>query len=91
MSGLPGSGKSTVAGRIAADLGCAVISVDTIERGLHDAGVDSAQPIGHARSVSAERLKGSGEQLLLGVVLAEGGDGLEAQCAARREGAQRAV
>lgn len=56
MSGLPGSGKSTVAKELAADLGCAVISVDTIERGLHDAGVDSLQPIGLAAYAVANRL-----------------------------------
>lgn len=58
MSGLPGSGKSTVAGRLAAELGCAVISVDTIERGLRDAGVDHAQPIGLAAYAVANRLVG---------------------------------
>lgn len=56
ISGLPGRGKSTVAKELAADLGCAVISVDTIERGLHDAGVDSAQPIGLAAYAVANRL-----------------------------------
>ncbi|UUZ58788.1 AAA family ATPase [Nocardioides sp. B-3] len=56
MSGLPGSGKSTVAKRLAADLGCAVISVDTIERGLHEAGVDACQPIGLAAYAVANRL-----------------------------------
>lgn len=56
MSGLPGSGKSTVAKEMAADLGCAVISVDTIERGLHEAGVDPAQPIGLAAYAAANRL-----------------------------------
>lgn len=64
MSGLPGSGKSTVARRLAADLGCAVISVDTIERGLHDAGIDRAQPIGLAAYAVANRLVGA--QLALG-------------------------
>ncbi len=56
MSGLPGSGKSTVAKRLAADLGCAVISVDTIERGLHEAGVDASEPIGLAAYAVANRL-----------------------------------
>lgn len=56
MTGLPGSGKSTVARQWAADLGCAVISVDTIERGLHDAGVDASQPIGLAAYAVANRL-----------------------------------
>lgn len=56
MTGLPGSGKSTVAARLAADLGCAVIAVDTIERGLHDAGIDPAQPVGLAAYAVANRL-----------------------------------
>lgn len=56
MSGLPGSGKSTVAKQLAADLGCAVISVDTIERGLHEAGVDASQPTGLAAYAAANRL-----------------------------------
>ena len=56
MTGLPGSGKSTVAKGLAADLGCAVISVDTIERGLRVAGVDPAQPIGLAAYAVANRL-----------------------------------
>ena len=56
MSGLPGSGKSTVAKRLASELGCAVISVDTIERGLREAGVDPEQPIGLAAYVVANRL-----------------------------------
>lgn len=56
MSGLPGSGKSTIARLLAADLGCAVISVDTIERGLHDAGVDARQPTGLAAYAVANRL-----------------------------------
>lgn len=56
MSGLPGSGKSTIAHRLAAELGCAAISVDTIERGLRDAGVGDDQPIGLAAYAVANRL-----------------------------------
>ena len=56
MSGLPGSGKSTVAEQLATDLGCAVISVDTIERSLHEVGVDASQPIGLAAYAVANRL-----------------------------------
>ncbi|WP_107767273.1 AAA family ATPase [Nocardioides terrigena] len=48
MSGLPGSGKSRLAAAVARELGCAVVSVDTVERGLHDAGIDPAQPLGLA-------------------------------------------
>lgn len=56
MSGLPGSGKSTVAKQLAAELSCAVIAVDTIEHGLRQAGVDSSQPIGLAAYAVANRL-----------------------------------
>ena len=44
MSGLPGSGKTRLATALARELGCAVVSVDTVERGLHRAvrGVVSA-------------------------------------------------
>jgi len=56
MSGLPGSGKSNVAEELAVDLDCAVISVDTIERGLHEAGVEASQPIGLAAYAVANRL-----------------------------------
>lgn len=56
MTGLPGSGKSTVASELAADVGCAVISVDTIEHGLRDAGIDAEQPLGLAAYAVANRL-----------------------------------
>lgn len=56
MTGLPGSGKSTVASELAADVGCAIISVDTIERGLRDAGIDAEQPLGLAAYAAANRL-----------------------------------
>lgn len=56
MSGLPGSGKSTVAKQLAADLGCAVIAVDTIERGLHEAGIDASEPVGLAAYAVANRI-----------------------------------
>lgn len=56
MTGLPGSGKSTLARQLATDLGCAVISVDTIERGLREAGVDAVQPPGLAAYAVANRL-----------------------------------
>ena len=45
-----------MAERLASDLGCAVISVDTIERGLHEAGVHVSQPIGLAAYAVANRL-----------------------------------
>ena len=56
MSGLPGSGKSTVANQLASELGCAVLSVDTIERGMREAGVHPEQPIGLAAYAVANRL-----------------------------------
>ncbi len=56
MSGLPGSGKSTVARQLAAELCCAVISVDTVEHGLREAGVDASEPIGLAAYAVANRL-----------------------------------
>lgn len=64
MSGLPGSGKSTVATQLAGELGCAVVSVDTIERGLRDAGIDASQPIGLAAYAVANRIAAT--QLRLG-------------------------
>ena len=56
MSGLPGSGRSTVANLLASELGCAVLSVDTIERGMREAGVHPEQPIGLAAYAVANRL-----------------------------------
>lgn len=48
MSGLPGSGKSTIAKTLAAEIGCVILSVDTIEHELREAGVEQGQPIGLA-------------------------------------------
>jgi predicted kinase len=56
MSGLPGSGKTRLASALARELGCALVSVDTVERGLHDAGVDAAQPVGLAAYAVANRI-----------------------------------
>ncbi len=56
MTGLPGSGKTRVATALARDLGCAVVSVDTIERGLHDAGIEPTQPVGLAAYAVANRV-----------------------------------
>lgn len=64
MSGLPGSGKSLLAAALARELGCAVVAVDTIERGLHDAGVDPEQPVGLAAYAVANRVVAA--QLALG-------------------------
>ena len=64
MSGLPGSGKTRLATALARELGCAVVSVDTVERGLHDAGVDPEQPLGLAAYAVANRVVAA--QLALG-------------------------
>lgn len=64
MSGLPGSGKSMLAAALARELGCAVVAVDTVERGLHDAGVDPEQPLGLAAYAVAHRVVAA--QLVLG-------------------------
>ncbi|GIJ43875.1 adenylyl-sulfate kinase [Virgisporangium aliadipatigenens] len=53
MSGLPGSGKSTVAQRLGRALPAPVVSVDPIEAALWRAGVDRAQPTGLAAYVAA--------------------------------------
>lgn len=64
MAGLPGSGKSAVAGEVARALGCALLSVDPIEAAMWRAGVGHDQPTGLAAYVVAENL--AGEQLLVG-------------------------
>lgn len=64
MAGLPGSGKSAVAGGMARALGCALLSVDPIEAAIWRAGVGRDQPTGLAAYVVAEDL--AREQLLLG-------------------------
>jgi predicted kinase len=64
MAGLPGSGKSAVAGEVARALGCALLSVDPIEAAMWRAGVGRDQPTGLAAYVVAEDL--AREQLLVG-------------------------
>jgi predicted kinase len=64
MAGLPGSGKSAVAGEIARVLGCALLSVDPIEAAMWRAGIGRDQPTGLAAYVVAEDL--AREQLLIG-------------------------
>ncbi|MCI1020570.1 AAA family ATPase [Microbacterium sp. C5A9] len=64
MAGLPGAGKSAVAGEVARALGCALLSVDPIEAAMWRAGVARDQPTGLAAYVVAEDL--AREQLLIG-------------------------
>ncbi len=64
MAGLPASGKSTLAERIAGELRCAILSVDPIESALWRAGIDRDQPTGLAAYVVAEDL--AREQIRIG-------------------------
>lgn len=56
MAGLPGSGKSTIAGRVGAALKSAVVSVDPIEAAILTAGIDVEQPTGLAAYLVAETI-----------------------------------
>ncbi len=56
MAGLPGSGKSTIAGMIGAHLRAAVLSVDPIESAILTAGIDVDQPTGLAAYLVAETI-----------------------------------
>lgn len=58
MAGLPGSGKSTIAGLLAARLGSTVVSVDPIEAAILAAGIDAGQPTGLAAYLVAETIAG---------------------------------
>lgn len=64
MAGLPGTGKSTIAGELARALSCAILSVDPIEAALWRAGIEKSQPSGLAAYVVAEEL--ARQQLVLG-------------------------
>jgi predicted kinase len=64
MAGLPGSGKSTIAGELVRALRCALLSVDPIEAALWRAGIERSQPTGLAAYIVAEEL--AREQLLRG-------------------------
>jgi predicted kinase len=63
-AGLPGSGKSAVAGQLARELGCALLSVDPVEAAMWRAGIGRDQPTGLAAYVVAEDL--AREQLVIG-------------------------
>ncbi|MFE6054252.1 AAA family ATPase [Kitasatospora sp. NPDC056446] len=54
MAGLPGSGKSAVAGMLGRSLAAPVVSVDPIEAAMWRAGVARSQPTGLAAYIVAE-------------------------------------
>lgn len=54
MSGLPGSGKSTIGRALAARLPAALVSVDPIDAALRRAGIAADQPTGLAAYLVAE-------------------------------------
>lgn len=56
MAGLPGTGKSTIAGHIGTRLGTAIVSVDPIEAAILAAGIGGDQPTGLAAYLVAETL-----------------------------------
>lgn len=64
IAGLPGSGKSTVAGDLARALKCAVLGVDQVEAALWRASISAAQPTRHAAYLAVEAL--AAEQLMAG-------------------------
>jgi predicted kinase len=65
MSGLPGSGKSTVAERIAEQLRIPIFSVDPIEAAILEAGIEQGFETGLAAYIVAAAL--ASEQLKLGI------------------------
>jgi predicted kinase len=76
MAGLPGSGKSTIAGHIGARLRTAVVSVDPIESAILTAGIDVDQPTGLAAYLVAETIAesvlDSGQTIIVDAVNAVG-------------------
>lgn len=81
MAGLPGTGKSTVAGATAQRLGLAVVSVDPIESAILSAGIDANQPTGLAAYLVAETLAESVLAAGRGVIV----DAVNAVSAAREQ------
>jgi predicted kinase len=58
FGGLPGVGKTTIAGRLAAETGAVFLRIDVIEMALHDAGVDvQAEGYAVAYGLAASNLK----------------------------------
>lgn len=64
MSGLPGSGKSTLSERIAASLKLPIFSVDPIESAIIKSGISKSFETGYAAYLVAEKL--AEEQVKLG-------------------------
>jgi predicted kinase len=64
MAGLPGAGKSTLAGDLAMALGCAVLGVDQVEAAMWRAGLSRSGPTHHAAYLAVGAL--AAEQLTLG-------------------------
>jgi predicted kinase len=56
MAGLPGTGKSTIAAAVGAQLGLPIVSVDPIESAILSAGIDAGQPTGLAAYLVTEIL-----------------------------------
>ncbi|QCR19735.1 AAA family ATPase [Agrococcus sp. SGAir0287] len=56
LAGLPGTGKTTIAAALAAEVGATLASVDDAEAAMLAAGIDAAQPTGLAAYVVVEQL-----------------------------------
>ncbi len=67
MGGLPGSGKSHLSRRLAAQLPASLLTVDTVERGMRAAGMGEDQPIGLAAYGVAQAI--AAEQLAVGLTV----------------------
>ncbi|RFU82293.1 adenylyl-sulfate kinase [Streptomyces triticagri] len=91
MAGLPGAGKSAVAGALGRELAAPVVSVDPIEAAMWRAGVSREEPTGLAAYVVAEAV--ADDVLALGQVAIV--DAVNAVAAARQQwrslAARRAV
>src|SRR5262245_1676419 len=88
FSGLPGTGKSTLARMLAGGLGAFYLRIDTIERAIADA--DQAHPVGEAGYRFAYSL--AEENLRLGAtVIADCVNPLEITRSAWRNSAERAA
>ncbi|MFP7760793.1 AAA family ATPase [Marisediminicola sp. LYQ134] len=72
MAGLPGTGKSTMAGLIGSQLRAAVVSVDPIEAAILEAGIAQDQPTGLAAYLVAETIAesvlGAGQSIVVDAV-----------------------